>query len=113
MNATTTAAPKDFVAGPAALLTVGACPNTGRFIDEITVSAGACNDPWVVHLECYPEEVLLRIRKGGRTVIMHTLAPAEARLASSSARALRLVALTHLKADGFTVEERSRRSGKC
>jgi hypothetical protein len=105
MKTTTTAATKDFADGPETLLASNrARPNVGGFIDQITVSAGANKDLWLVHLERHRDEVLLRGRRHGRTVILQKLTPTEVRLAGLSPRGLRLVALARIKAVGFAVE---------
>lgn len=70
---------------------------SGRFVDQIEVpGVGAHQDPFVAHLERYPEETLLRVRKRGRTILLEKLTPSQAQLACSSAKGLRLVVLTRL-----------------
>jgi hypothetical protein len=54
------------------------------------------------HLECYPTEQLLRVRKqGGGTMLLVALTPRELALARISADGLRLVAVARLKAAGL------------
>jgi hypothetical protein len=80
------------------------CPRSARpaASSEQLILRSQTGHLWAVHVECYPDEQLLRVRKkGGGTAILDRLTPREAVLARISATGLQLVAVAHMKAAGL------------
>jgi hypothetical protein len=71
--------------------------SAGTFIDQVRVDA-ASREAWVAHLESYPENVFLRIRANGHTVVFQRLSQDELSFARSSPEHLVAVAAAQLSA---------------